>query len=229
MRPAPIPPAPAEDAPRRRSFAVARERLGRFDARYSRFVGLMKLVLPLTALLLIALVVMWPQFQPDKQPMRIGYAEMETEGASAGRMSQPRFTALDDENQFYTVTAVLARQPDPKNEVVILDKPAADVALKDGSWLAVSAESGIFRQEKRTLMLEGGVSLFHDDGYEMRTKTAFIDLDKGIARGNEPVAGQGPLGLINAQGFRIDRDKETITFTGKAKMVIFSADKGRSQ
>ena len=224
MRPAPVPPAPEDAAPQRRSFAVARDRLGRFDPRYSRFVGLLKLVLPLTALLLVVLVVMWPQFQPDKQPVRIGYAEMETQGATTGRMSQPRFTALDEENQFYTVTAVQARQPDPKGDVVILDKPAADVALKDGSWLAVNAESGVFRQEERTLMLEGGVILFHDDGYELRTKTAFVDLDKGTAQGDAPVAGQGPVGLLTAEGFRIDRDKEIVFFTGKSRMTIFSAD-----
>lgn len=224
MQPAPAPPSPDAADLRPRSFAVARDRLERFDARYSRFVGLMKLILPLTALLLVALVVVWPQFQPDKEPMRIGYAEMESQGATAGLMNQPRFTALDQDNQFYTVTAILAQQPDPKSDIVILDKPAADVALKDGSWLAVSAESGVFRQEDRTLTLEGGVTLFHDGGYELRTKTAFVNLKKGTAEGDAPVAGQGPIGLLTAQGFRIDRNKETVYFTGKARMTIFSAD-----
>lgn len=188
--------------------------------RYSRFVGLMKLILPLIALLLVGLVIIWPQITPLKTGIRLGTADLAPEDVGAGRMLNPRFTGVDSKNQFYTVTAREAHQPAGDKDTVLLEEPQADILTQNSAWLAVTALSGTFRQTLSTLELAGNVTIFHDQGYEVRTEQAFVDLKAGIAHGTVAVRGHGPFGILNAQGFRIDRNKGTVLFTGKAKLTL---------
>ena len=65
---------------------------------------------------------------------------------------------------------------------------------------------------------------------EFRTSRARVDLEKRIISGTEPVAGHGPLGELNATGFRVLDNGGTIVFGGPARLVIHpSAMKPRPQ
>ena len=44
--------------------------------------------------------------------------------------------------------------------------------------------------------LDGGVNIFSDEGYEFRTERAEIDIDANTAWGDQPIEGQGPLGIL---------------------------------
>ena len=72
-----------------------------------------------------------------------------------------------------------------------LDSPQADITLQDGSWITVTANSGRFDRAAEQLSLDGDVNLFHDDGMEMRTELARVDLQESLAWGDQPVEGQG--------------------------------------
>ena len=82
----------------------------------------------------------------------------------------------------------------------ISSKPKGDITLKDGTWLALSAEAGVYRKKDELLDLEGNVNLFHDGGYEIATSRARIDLAKNSAEGDEPVVGQGPDTELQRRG-----------------------------
>ncbi len=70
------------------------------------------------------------------------------------------------------------------------------------------------------LELNGDVTLFHDQGFELRTETARFDLEAGTARGTESVEGQGPFGTLVSEGFRVLDRGERILFTGRSRAVI---------
>ena len=36
------------------------------------------------------------------------------------------------------------------------------------------------------LQLNGGISVFSDQGYELHTASAFVDLNQGVVHGHEP-------------------------------------------
>ena len=134
----------------------------------------------------------------------------------------PRYVGTDDDNQPYAVTADIAKKLDGEGmDVRIgLELPKADITLKDGTWLVLTAENGIYARRNKTLDLSGAVNLFHDSGYEFRTDKAQVDLARGIAEGDRPVRGQGPFGTLNAEGFRLLNKGRTIVFTGKSKMIL---------
>ena len=189
--------------------------------RYSIFVGFMKMLLPAVAVALILLVVAWPKFVFDDNRFRLSISKLGPEQAESLTMLNARFDGVDEENRPYTLTADMATQSEREKDLVDLELPKADITLPDGTWLALTAQQGQYRRERQVLDLAGSVSLFHDQGFELRTESARVDLKNGTASGNQPVQGQGETGLIDAEGFRVYDRGERIVFTGKSHMFIF--------
>ena len=142
----------------------------------------------------------------------------------------PRLVGTDSDNQPFSVTADLAKNVSFTADVdkfwqeakpIELEMPKADITLKDGSWLVLTAETGTLQPAKKFLDLAGKVNLFHDSGYEFRTTEAEIDLEQGAASGDAPIEGQGPFGHLQAEGFRLVDKGRNILFTGKAKLIIY--------
>ena len=183
---------------------------------------MMKLFLPMAALALIVLIAVWPHLQPEDSRFRIGFAvlgaRVETENPS---MVNARYVGTDQDNQPFSVTADLAKNLLMGASVVELEMPKADIGLEDGTWLVLTAEAGNYDRATKRLNLVGAVNLFHDSGYEIRTPEADVDLDKGIAHGDKPVEGHGPFGELKAEGFRLENKGKLITFTGKARLLIY--------
>jgi len=186
-----------------------------------RHVAFLKVVLPLIALLLLGLVLAWPRLNPDPREFRLGAggeAGVSVE-AETSRMLKPRYVGTDESNQPFTVTAETATHAGSADRI-LLAEPKADVTLKDGSWVAVSAKEGLYDRNGQTLGLRGDVAVFHDAGYEFHTQSADIDLGGGGATGREPVEGQGPFGHLVAEGFQILDKGARIVFTGKARVEL---------
>jgi lipopolysaccharide export system protein LptC len=188
---------------------------------YSRFVQMMKVLLPVVAALLIILILVWPYLRSEDLRFRLSFAALTANQNEDPSMVNPRFLGIDKENKAYSITADLARNLAAGSSSVELEMPKADITLDDGTWLVLTAKSGIFRQAKKTLDLTGAVNLFHDSGYEFKTSKAVIDLQKGVASGSEAVRGHGPFGEMQGEGFRLFDKGKTIIFTGKSKLVIF--------
>jgi lipopolysaccharide export system protein LptC len=192
----------------------------RYSAFYSHLVTLLKLVLPSVAVGLVAMILLWPQLNPIDQRFRLKPVAVGIEDLENLRMISPRYTGSDAQNQPYTVTADQALQISGDSNVTDLVKPKGDITLKDGTWLALSAETGVYRKKDEMLDLEGNVNLFHDGGYEIATTRARIDLRKNSAEGKDPVVGQGPDTELRGEGFRVDDRGQRIFVTGQSRLVI---------
>lgn len=212
--------APPEPTPTRGGKVRQPPRLsGR--SSYSLFVVLMKVLLPALATALILLVVVWPQLSPDDDRFRISVSSISLEQADNLTMLNPRFDGIDESNRPYSVTADLAIQDKSNDNLVDLELPKADVTLEDGTWLAIMAKAGRYHREAETVDLIGDVIVFHDEGFEVKTDFAHIDLNGGTAEGDQAVEAHGPIGMLNSEGFRVEEEGERIFFTGKAHMVMY--------
>lgn len=204
----------AIDAPFRRPPSpggIARRRL---------LVRLTKLLLPLTALALLALLALWPEFDRAKDHGRLTFSGISAE-VDGARLTDARYHGVDEENQPYTITAKIARQVTP--ERVDLTAPIGDVTLKDGSWLQVQSKDGVYLQHADSLDLSHDVVLYRDDGTTLKTESASIDLKNGAGAGSEPVHAEGPFGTLDAQGFTLTDNGSAIQFTGPARLVLNGA------
>jgi lipopolysaccharide export system protein LptC len=166
------------------------------------------------------LVFAWPHLTEQDGRFRIGPVAISPEDAENFRMLNARYTGVDRRSRPYAITANSADQKSADARVVNLDKPKADILLSDQSWIALTAEDGIFDRESQILELTGAVNLFHDSGYEFHTTSAIFDLMAGDAIGQEQVSGQGPFGQLSAEGFRIHNQGERIELVGQAKIIV---------
>ena len=195
----------------------------RFSGRnsYSIFVVLLKVLLPALATSLILLIIVWPQIRPNKDVFKIDVSRISLDQAESLSMLNPRFDGLDENNRPFSVTADLAMQENGQADIVDLELPKADMTLVDGTWLAIQAKSGRYFRAAERVELMGDVILFHDQGFEVRTEFAQVDLKSGIAEGDQPVEGQGPTGTLVSEGFRIQDNGERVFFTGKSRMMVY--------
>jgi lipopolysaccharide export system protein LptC len=214
-------PAPPPTSARKIKREIASRPDGASTQLYSRFVTWMKVLLPGVALVLIILVVAWPHLKLQDTRFRIGFSALKAGDAEDPSMLNPRFLGADKTQQTFSVTADIAKNLLNNKKSVELEMPKADIALDDGTWLVLTAETGIFTRLEETLELKGSVNMFHDSGYEFRTEQADINLTDGSATGSVAVVGQGPFGILNAEGFRLIDKGKTIYFTGKSKLTMY--------
>ena len=200
--------------------APLRLRAGR--SAYAVLIGVLKTLLPSFAIGMVLLIFAWPQINVEDERFGMGVSELAADYADSLSMLNARFDGVDDEGRPFSLSADEASQPSSVNEIVDLSLPKGDITLKDGTWLALTAKTGKYDRQGNTLDLAGSVSLFHDQGFELQTESAAVDLEAGRAEGSEPVKGQGPFGQLLADGFRVEDRGDTIVFTGRSRMLIQS-------
>jgi lipopolysaccharide export system protein LptC len=186
---------------------------------YSRFVAWMKVALPCAAVTLLLLVVVWPRIQSTVERLQ-KMPRIDLNLARDLRMVNLHYSGTDRHDRPFTVIAEAARQRPGVDDLVELEVPKADMTTQSGTWLALTAYSGIYRPQSQLLDLFGDVELFQDKGNQFRTDSAHIDMSKGSADGSDPIEGHGPFGTIEAEGFRIENQGEVIVFTGKARLFL---------
>ena len=223
-----------------RAEGLSRDRLpsGRRDVRINplrrMIVNILKFILPMIAMTIMALVVLWPQIeQVQESGFRLGFSTSPEDLMENVAMSNPRFFGVDGKKQPFTVTAreaVEAKETAERSDHVYLDEPQADITLEDGSWIALTANEGFYTETDGMLDLVGMVNMYHDNGFEIHTEEAEIAMNAGSASGDVPVDGQGPFGTIKSDsGFELEDKGAVIRFLGKSRLVIFdSAMKGKS-
>ena len=187
---------------------------------YSRYVGWMKIVLPLTAAALIGLVVAWPDPAPQSPSFGFSFANLGAGEDGELGMNKARFIGADEDQQTFVVTADSARPDAAKPYLLTLETLQADMTMKDGRWMTLMAPIGLFDREAKQLILPGDVDIYSDYGFEMHTRGARLDLATGIAVGDQPVQASGPLGLLRAGGFRFVRDGRRLYFTGRVTLTV---------
>ncbi len=193
----------------------------RLHPLYSRFVRFLKFILPVVALVLVVIVIAWPYIQKESIQLTIGFTTGTVDGAEDPTMVNPRYTGVDSDQQPFAITADLAKNLVLDTDRVELEMPKADVTLGDGTWLLITAETGVYGREEGLLDLSGNVNIFHDQGYEMITDAVRIDLNARTAESVTRVIGQGPVGDLESEGFKMNNRDKVIYFTGKAKLSLY--------
>jgi lipopolysaccharide export system protein LptC len=188
---------------------------------YSLFVAFLKLFLPALAVALILLVIVWPQLDIGEEQFRVGVSKLEPESGENVSMLNARFQGVDDKGQPYTLTADVASQKKADSNDVELEFPRGEINLDDGRRVLIDARNGLYRRDTQLLELEGGVNVFHEDGYRLMTDTALVDLENGVAVSEDPTRTEATFGEVDSEGIEITQDGDRIFFTGKARLLVY--------
>lgn len=222
---------PGEDRPgagavRRRPVRPAGEppalrgRTERREGRYSRFVSLMKIALPLGAFLLLAIVLFYSGVFSGSDKLDTAFREIDRQPTDL-RMVSPRVAGVTGEGAPYVVTADNATQDPSEPGFVTFDNIQADVKTQnEDEWLSLTASQGRYNSETQTLDLTQKIDIFTTWGYEMHGEEATVDFEQGTLKSETEVQGHGPLGTLRADRMSADHATQVLRFDGNVKMLI---------
>jgi lipopolysaccharide export system protein LptC len=189
-------------------------------ARRRFVINLTKWVLPAAAMVLLALIALWPEIDSAANKARLAMSHVSGE-VEGGKLIEARYNGVDEKGRPYTLTAATAWRIDAQK--VGLTLPKGDITLENGTWLMLNSKEGTFVQGLNQLDLMKDVTLYRDDGTTMHTESASIDMKAGAAGGSEPVHVEGPFGVLDARGFTVMDKGNAVDFSGPAHVVLNGA------
>jgi lipopolysaccharide export system protein LptC len=195
------------------------------NPKWSRFVRRMRLILPVIALALFAIVFVWSDVQRNNILPSIDAAKMPT-NVGQNELVNPRFESVDEKNQPFTITAKRAVQNKSDEQLVMLDEPLGDMTLNSGEKIGIRADRGSFRQDSKILLLRGKVQLNHDKGYQLEMEELDVDLMQNTALSKVDIAGHGPDGTLAAKGLEGSSETGNLVFNGPAKLILTNTSGG---
>ncbi|MBA4210421.1 MAG: LPS export ABC transporter periplasmic protein LptC [Parvibaculum sp.] len=188
--------------------------------RYSSFVSIMKIALPLGAVLLFGVILFYSGAFERKDDLDIAFREIDRQPGDL-RMVSPRVAGMTSDGNPYLVTADNATQDISQPNVVTFENIHADLKLnQEEDWMSLTARSGIYNSEQQTLDLEQQIDIFTTWGYEMHSRQATVDFERGELRSESEVEGHGPLGTLRADRMRAERATQVLRFDGNVRMLI---------
>jgi lipopolysaccharide export system protein LptC len=198
---------------------TARTRGTALDAlRYTKFVARMKKVLSFSAFAVIFAVLAF--FAVERAPRQVSLTYEQMGNLKNDRaMVKPRLSGTDVQGNPFVITADVLVQDAANPKRATLQTVEADLTTKQG-WFNLRAKKGFADMDIGHLQLSGGIEVFSDSGYHLSTPSAQLNLKTSVATGDAHVAGQGPLGTMQADRFRFDRNAGLLTLEGHVHITM---------
>jgi lipopolysaccharide export system protein LptC len=193
----------------------------------TRIVGRLKYSLPGFALVALSVLIGWPQLKKwyyvDHPTLAQTIAPtMPTLVAGGGAATYPEYNGTDANNQPYTITA--DHGVEVSADEIDLSNPKMTLHLKAGEVVTLTSTSGTLNKTTNKIRLTGNVTLTHSQGYALVTSQAWIDCNQGNAYGNDPISGDGPMGAIQAKGFRLTERGKRVSFIGGTQLILKTSE-----
>jgi lipopolysaccharide export system protein LptC len=195
------------------------------NRRRSRLLWL-KILLPLVAVGTIGYLSIWSYRNLSETQITIENVGEKKKLDAGMKVTGIAFEGRNKEDRAFSVTALSATEATGNKDLVTLQEPQAQIELSDTSWIAVTAESGIFDRKRDWVDLSGAVTLYHDNGMTFVTDKAEIDLGNNDAHSSVPVVGSDERRQLTAEGFELLENGEVVLFKGRAHLVIQPKEKG---
>ena len=207
-----------------RLLNLGRRKRARVNKGYTFLVRGLKLLLPLIALGIVAVVIAWPRMDEAIAP--VPKETILPQAAGSNELIKPRYESTDRNDNPYVITADRANQSAGNQNLVMLEKPVAEMTMKSGEKLSASARDGTYSQTDQALILSGDVVINHSSGYVLRTQALDIALKSDLATTDQTVAITGPDADLKAAGMTADNTAGTLVFGGPARLVLKQGIKG---
>ena len=190
----------------------------------------LKRLFPLTAVIIIILVVFWPNLRATFKPkpatpalavstIAQNHQDNPQKEEITNEARELHFEGVDKNNQPYTLTATQGTES--KDGMVELMSPKLVMKLNSGATVSLSSDKALYDKTAEKIELIDNVHLVHSTGYDFTTKRAWLDMASSVAFGHDPIQGSGPQGQLSAkQGFNLADKGNKITLKGRPELFI---------
>lgn len=184
--------------------------------RRSRFIRRLRFLLPAAIGLILAGLAGFV--------IRTTIVGVQAEAAEADtpiQLINPRFVGRDDKGRAFVLTAASAIRDQNDYQRVILDTPALILDEEGENPVRISAKSGVYREDRRVLNLEGGVKMT-SGALNFDTASSIFNTATGELEGQGQISGAGSLGEITAKSYGVYDKGDRLVFKGGVRGRIDS-------
>lgn len=197
--------------------------MARADNAWSRWVVLLKIVLPLIALALLSSIFLLSRtIDPTAN---IPFTEVDVEDrARAPRLTTPRFSGVTSDGGLVTLDASEMR-PDPARPGSGTGTDLhARMVSQAGEITDVMADHGQVDTEAGTYVMTGAVKAIVSSGYSIEAPRMAGSLDATQLDAAGPVAADAPMGRITADAMELRSDPSApgqylLVFNGRVRLI----------
>ncbi|WP_299728192.1 hypothetical protein [uncultured Tateyamaria sp.] len=195
---------------------------------YSKLVAWLKVLLPLTALLLLSTLFLLSR---NVDPMAtLPFADTEIDERLRGQqITAPFFSGTTDAGDRVSVSAqTMATRSGLNNEATEF---SAQIDLPSGTRINLVSDQGQFDLSGNTSILQGNVVITTSSGFSLASEELLAEFDTLVLDSPGAVQGTGPFGTLDAGRMRLER-RETesnahLIFTNRVKLIYTPENKRR--
>lgn len=129
------------------------------------------------------------------------------------RLVNPRFVGRDDKGRAFVLTALTATRDENDYQRVLLEQPALILDAEGENPVRVTAQAGVYREDRRMLNLDGGVKMNGGD-LNFDTASSIFNTATGELEGQGQISGAGSLGEITAKSYGVYDKGDRLVFKG---------------
>jgi len=173
----------------------------RRTARYSRFVGVVKVLLPLMAVTILSTVFLLGD--DDRFDQRQVFTPDDFNALDdTDQLTRARFAGATTQGDYLSFSTTRV-SPDPAREnVMVFSRLSGSAKFVTGQEVQLVAPSALFFISDNRISMPKGGEISTSDGYRARMESLNADLSTGDITGNI-LDGSGPLGEITAGHFEM--------------------------
>ena len=193
-----------------------------YDNSHSQLVGWAKIVLPLSALVLLSTLFLFSnRIDPSAA---IPYAQVDVEKlARESALTRPEFSSVTRDGATLTVTAEQAR-PEPDNGGgASAQQLIAKLTAKNGLVTDLSAKQGRFNTAAGEITLQGSVAMQTSQGYHLTSDLIEMQTDYSKIVSPGPIQGGAPFGSLEAGSMTMTASKtggdDDLVFNKGVKLI----------
>ena len=175
----------------------------RHQSGYSRFVRIVKVVLPLLAIALLSTVFL---VQRDVGfDGQLVFSDIDRNALGDGlTVRNPEITGVSSGGDAFRISAATAIPDGPRPQEIRFTKLNSQTNFQSGLTLSVAADQGRVDIENQVMQVEGAVVVETSDGYVGRTEEALVNIRDGVFETKASVSVEGPLGKIEAGKLKVE-------------------------
>lgn len=188
--------------------------------RYSRFVSIVKVALPLVALVLLSTVFLLSR---NTDPVStIPFAESDLKQRLADQViTGPVFSGLNASGDEMIVAAETLRNRGEDEQEA--EKLKVDFHLSDDTLVMLTADDGQINMLQRAATLTGDVLFESSSGTTFATELLTAKVEPLTIVSPGPIKGKSPIGELSAGSMRLETkpetDKRLLVFTNGVKVI----------
>jgi len=190
---------------------------------YSSLVKILRVGLPLAALILVFIVIYFPKMEEELIviPKEDVITQPENE-IGENELLSPKFESVDSNQNPILVTAKRALYSQDNPNLVTLENPNANLKTSNGEDVFINALTGTYEQKTRKLFLQDEIEIIHASGYVLHAQELRVDIQRKQAFSDKAIEINGSNGTVIATGLAANMQEGILTFKGPATLTLTS-------